>query len=322
MNKILKTIALGLILTACQDDESLTINKEWTQISNWGQESYARCIAVNGSTIFVGTDREIYRSTNNGDTWTKLPPYTQVAHLNGLRSLHIKTNTLFGGEPADGFIKSNDNGKTWTKVPNSIHENEAVYSIASNSNYVFIGTYGSGLFRSNDNGESWVNVFETASIGEPIWNIAVEGDNILIFIPKKGLFVSSDNGSNWTDITKDIDVESGSGAIYIKGQTILIGTSKFYKSNDLGTTWQEITQESGFEVPGCLWSITSFENTIYASAGLDTGAGIFYSKDNGESWTKTPINDKFFDTIFNLGVNDNYVFGVDQYNVHRISRTN
>lgn len=33
MNKILKAIVFGLILTACQDDESLTINNAWTQIS-------------------------------------------------------------------------------------------------------------------------------------------------------------------------------------------------------------------------------------------------------------------------------------------------
>lgn len=326
MKKILKTIAFGLILTACRDDESLTINKEWTQISSWGQESYARCLTVSGSTIFVGTDKEIYRSSNHGDTWTKLLPYSQSKYSNGLRSVHLKDNKLFGGGPGDGFLTSLDYGKSWNKLPeldsNSIPTTKTVYSISSNSSSVFIGTVGSGLYRSKDNGESWENVFKTKSVGEPIWNISVDLDNILIFIPSKGLFLSRDNGNNWTNITGDIDVQSGSGAIYIKGETILFGTNKFHKSNDLGATWQEITQDSGFEVPGCLWSITSFDNTIYASAGLDTGAAIFYSKDNGETWTKTPIKDKFFGTIFNLGANNNYVFGVDQYNVHRISRIN
>lgn len=319
MKQILKAIVFGLTLTACQDDEVLIINKEWTQISNWGQQSYARCIAVNGSTIFIGTDSEIFRSTNNGDTWKRLPPYTQTAHLNGLRSLHIKNSILFGGEPLDGFIKSLDNGNNWAKVPNSIQENETVYSIASNSNFVFIGTYGAGLYRSYNNGDSWINVFETASIGEPIWNIAVDGDNILIFIPKKGLYHSPDNGNNWTNITGDIDVEFGSGAIHIKEQTIFFGTNKFYKSNDLGTTWQEITTtENGIEATASVWSIITNENTLYAS----TGSGVFYSTNDGESWTKLPNKDNFFDQVFRLASNDNYIFGVDQYNVHRISKLN
>lgn len=317
MKKILKVIAFGLILTACQDDDLLTINKEWTQISNWGQENYARCIAVNGATIFVGTDREIFRSTNNGGTWTKLPPYSQVESLNGLRSIHVKSNKLFGGESLWGFIKSTDNGKTWEKVQNSIPDEETVYSISSNSNYVFIGTYGSGLYRSNDSGESWENVFETASVGEPIWNIAVDGDNILIFIPKKGLYYSPNNGNNWTDITGDIDVQFGSGAISIKEQTIFFGTNKFYKSNDFGVTWLEITtNENGIEATASVWSIVSNDNIIYAS----TGTGVFYSADTGENWTKLPNKDNFFDQVFRLASNDNYIFGVDQYNVHRISK--
>ena len=319
MKKILKVIAFGLILTACQEDESLIINREWTQISNWGQDSFARCIAVNGSTIFVGTDSEIYRSTNNGNTWKKLPPYTQTQHLNGLRSLHIKNSILYGGEPLDGFIKSIDNGNNWTRVPNSIQDNETVYSIASNSNYVFIGTYGSGLFRSENNGDSWINVFETASIGEPIWNVAVDGDNVLIFIPKKGLYHSTDNGSSWTNITGDINVEFGSGAIHIKGETIFFGTNKFYKSNDLGTTWQEITTtENGIQATASVWSIITNDNILYAS----TGAGVFYSTDEGQNWVSLPNKDNFFDQVFRLASNSNYIFGVDQYNVHRISKLN
>lgn len=317
MKRILKAIAFGLILTACQDDEYLTSNKEWTQISSWGQENYARCITVNGSTIFVGTDRDIFRSTNNGNTWTKLPPYSQVEHLNGLRSIHIKNNKLFGGEPVDGFIESLDNGKTWDKVENSLPTSETVYSIASNSNYVFLGTYGSGLFRSNNNGETWENIFETEETGEPIWNIAVDGDNLLIFIPSKGLYHSPDNGINWIDITGDIDVQSGSGAIYIKEQTIFFGTNKFYRSNDLGTTWNEITSnDNGIAATASVWSIISNDDIVYASSGT----GVFYSSDIGETWTKLPNKDNFFDQVFRLASNDNYIFGVDQYNVHRINK--
>lgn len=324
MKTILKAIAFALILSACHEDESPQTNTEWTKISNWGQESYARCLAVSGSTIFVGTDNEIYRSSNDGDTWKKLSIDEKSDNLNGLRSVHLKDKKVFGGGPASGFLTSQDNGKSWNSLAefdtDDIMTTKTVYSIASNSSSVFVGTVGSGLYRSNDNGESWENVFETKSTGEPIWNISVDKNNILIYVAHKGLFLSTDNGDNWADITREINVQSGAGAIHLKGQTILFGTDKFYRSVDLGATWQEITEASGFDFPSCLWSITSFDNTIYASAGLNTGAGVFYSKDNGESWSKTPGKNNFFDAIFYLSVNESYVFGVDQYNIHRIIR--
>lgn len=315
MNKTLVSIVFGLILIACQDDASVT-SREWTRISDWGQESYVRCITTNSSAIFVGTDRDVFRSTNNGDTWEKLSPYSQSEHLNGLRSIHIKNNKLFGGGPFDGFIKSLDNGDTWDRVESCVSNSETVYSLASNSEYLFLGTYGSGLFRSNDNGETWENIFETEQTGEPIWNVAVDGDNVLIFIPEKGLYHSPDNGIHWADVTGDIDVKSGSGAVHVKGQTIFFGTNKFYKSTDLGTTWSEITNDNGIEATACVWSIISNDNIVYAS----TGTGVFYSTDIGETWSKLPNRDNFFDQIFQLASNDNHLFGLDQYHVYRINR--
>lgn len=310
-------IAIGLILTACESDDSLTINQEWIQISNWGQENLVKCIAVEGETVFVGTADEIYRSTNNGDTWIKLSPYNQTPNLNGLFRIHIKNLVLFGGEPVEGFITSVDNGNTWNKVPNSIPETETVNSIASNSNFIFIGTRGSGVLRSGDNGESWESVFQTNPIGESVWNIEVDSNNVLIYVYGKGLFLSTDNGMNWKNITGNIDFQHGSGTIYIKGQTIFFGTDKFYKSNDQGASWQEIKAiENGIEATASVTSIISNNDIIYAS----TGAGVFYTTNNGEVWTKLPNRNEFFDPLFRLASNDKFIFGVDNYNVHRISK--
>lgn len=316
MKSILKAIAFGLMLTACQDGEMLIPDTELTEISNWGHDYYARCIAVDGPNVFVGTDNEIYRSINNGDTWTKLPPLSKKSYHNGLRSVHVNNGRLFGGEPSYGFIGSIDNGISWEKITNVISAQEPVYSISSNSNYVYIGTYGSGLFRSNDGGETWEHIFETASIGEPIWNIATEGDNVLIFVYGKGLFHSPDNGNNWTDITRGIDIKFGRGAIHIKDLTIYFGTTKFYKSNDFGNTWIEITTKDNKVDTACIWSIISKGKFLYVS----TATGVYYSSDDGGIWDKLPINDKIFGQIFDLAANEDYIFGVDQYNVHRMSR--
>lgn len=311
---LIRLLAIGLISGACHENEIVPYEKDWHQISSWGQNSYVRCIAVRGSTIFAGTDLEIYRSTNNGNTWTKLPPYSQQL-LDGLRSILIHDNMLLGGEPAEGFIKSTDNGLSWRKIQSIIPEREAIYSMASNLDYLFVGTADSGLFRSKDNGGSWEKVFETASVGEPIWNTAADGTNVLIFIPNKGLFLSQDNGENWTIISGDINVTTGSGAIYIKDQIIFLGTNKFYKSENLGLTWKELTKlDNGFEASSS--SIISNDNVLYATSG----GGISYSKDLGENWVKMTAIDNSFGMIYQLVSNDHYIFGFDEYNIYRVSK--
>jgi hypothetical protein len=75
-------------------------------------------------------------------------------------------------------------------------------------------------------------------------------------------------------------------------------------------------QRNGITATGSLWSIISNSNIIYAT----TVTGVFYSTDTGETWIKLPNKDDFFDQVFRLGSNENYIFGVDQYNAYRISR--
>src|SRR5690606_6794270 len=221
-----------------------------------------------------------------------------------------------GGEPAKGFIISEDNRMTWKKHDDPVLMSEGISSIAANSKYVFVGTYASGVFRSDDDGETWENVFAAVKSGGAAWNMAVDGHNVLVFIYGNGLYHSADNGLHWTNITGDIDVKWGSGAVFIKGQTILFATDRFYRSVDLGATWKEIKSvESGMAATAGVSSIISDDNIIYASAGE-----VHYSLDDGESWISLPNKDSFYDPAIKLASNDRYIFARDQFNIFRINK--
>ena len=100
-----------------------------------------------GPTVASG----VFRSTNNGDTWTPLG--------NGLTSktyevLIIKPNDdifagqsgLWRGSPGDGIFRSSDEGDSWTQISTGITATTDVFSLAVNSGGdLFAGTSLDGL---------------------------------------------------------------------------------------------------------------------------------------------------------------------------------
>lgn len=216
-----------------------------------------QCLAINSSGhIFAGfspggferpTTGGIFRSTDNGATWTEIS--------NGLMNLPILSlvinsqGHIFAGSgdiqnppPSDAAIfRSTDNGESWVKLnTGSIQRN--VYALAINSNGdIFAGT-GNGLLRSTDNGESWIEL-NTGFSGIEGLSIAINNSNGHIFVGTYlfgGLVIrSTDNGETWTK-----------------------------RNNGLAeTSVRFVTINSNGHLFAC-------------------GGGIFYSQDEGESWTQ------------------------------------
>ena len=100
---------------------------------------------------FPSIDGGVFRSTNNGLTWThadsSLPEDT-------VWSLNVHGNGwLFAGTNSSGLFLSSDGGESWVHA--SSLDEETVYALAVNSaGHVFVGTRG-GVYRSTDNGTVW-----------------------------------------------------------------------------------------------------------------------------------------------------------------------
>jgi len=100
---------------------------------------------------FSSIDGGVFRSTDNGLTWTHADsglPEDTVWSLDARVS-----GWLFAGTNSSGLFLSSDSGESWIHA-NSLDE-ETVYALAVNSvGYVFVGTRG-GIYRSTDNGTVW-----------------------------------------------------------------------------------------------------------------------------------------------------------------------
>jgi len=137
-------------------------------------------LAINSNgTIFAGTagcGTGVYRSTDNGDSWTLVNTgltSTDVA------ALAINGSTIFAGTHSimgqgGGMFRSTDNGDTWTEQNNHLTALD-VNSVAINFlGHIFAGAAG-GVFRSTNDGDPWTDVSGgLLPPGGNIWALAID----------------------------------------------------------------------------------------------------------------------------------------------------
>ena len=126
----------------------------WAQTNGpQGGDGIALTTNVSGH-IFVGTQGGgIFRSTDNGETWTGVNSGLTATNV---RALAISpTDHIFAGT-FGGVFRSTDNGDSWTSVKNGL-EFPFVISLSINSDGdIFAGTFeGGGVYRSTDDGDNW-----------------------------------------------------------------------------------------------------------------------------------------------------------------------
>jgi photosystem II stability/assembly factor-like uncharacterized protein len=214
-----------------------------------------RVLAVNpDGDIFAISGEAILRSTDNGESWALL----QGLGPNEFRAIAFQTprvifvGSMFHDESMGGIQRSSDNGDSWVQI--SFPDTIGVYVLVTNSSgHLFAGT-GYGVYRSEDYGDTWdqTNIgFRELGYGQNVSALVIHPVNGSIFaaLDYDGVYRSSDNGDSW----------------------VLTGlTNPFIQS-----------------------IVINSNGGIFAASGRipsgdfpDKPAGVFYSQDNGRTWTQ------------------------------------
>jgi len=204
-------------------------------------------LAVNGNNIFAGTYSKLYRSANNGTSWTEDNSGLGIYSVLSLAAIGV--NILIGTNGGGVFTSSNS-GASWTNV-NSELSHSSVLCLAVSGNKIFAGVsptiYNSpsasntsaadsvglerGVYLSSDNCTTWTAVNSGLSNVFMVYCFAVYGNSIFAGT-SAGVFFSN-NGTNWTNVDLGLADSTGSSIISIPvtylvttGNTIFAGTNK------------------------------------------------------------------------------------------------
>jgi photosystem II stability/assembly factor-like uncharacterized protein len=137
---------------------------------------------------------EIYRSTDNGDTWQRVNLMTQMGHdVYNLKSLAFDphdSNVVYAAGDHE-ILKSTDNGMTWSDIDrdddNLIGGPIAVEPVAPYR--VFVGS-----LVSSDTGHTWTS----ANLPMGANQMAFVPGSDTLYIAGNGMQVSLDGGTTWT----------------------------------------------------------------------------------------------------------------------------
>ena len=264
--------AMGLVVMddalylALRDEgifRSTDAGKQWTPLNSEIEDSSISAIAAVENTIFIGTNRGLYRL--HSETWEKLPVTTKAIH-----ALSVSGNSFYVGTGLDTSQLGTPEGR-------QAYLDEFIGNIHAD----IIRTW--EVFRSTDLGDSWTDITPTSKSFKIKIPSAAEvfaaGDTILV----SGVisFRSTDGGETWTE--SGTDITTSTLAAVDENTLFKVGTAELTRSTDGGESWHSFT--NGL-VDVSISNLVSFKNAIYTS----NAKGVMKSIDGGESWKNLPLN--------------------------------
>jgi photosystem II stability/assembly factor-like uncharacterized protein len=258
-------------------------------------------VAVSGNAILAATLTYMYRSTDNGQTWTQT---ALNAATNGFRHVALMDTVLFTGTYSNGIYKSVDHGLTWTYSGSGVPHQCYVRAFTKNGNDMYAATWNGGVFKSINNGSSWTS----SNNGIPsMVSISLANSGSYIYAGTlNGAYVSSNNGASWSGFNNGLP-NSYVNALLVKGNYLYAGTTagvfKYNITTGVSGTW---TQANNGIVYSNIYSLYTNGTQLFA-AGV---GGVHVSHDDGATWSES-----------NTGLNINRVRGILKLGSHLFAAT-
>ena len=263
----------------------------------------------------VSTGRGIYKSSDNGQTWSFIGLYN-TGQIGAVRIHPKDPNTVWVAAIGDAFkpnndrgvYKTTDGGKTWRRTlyisdstgAADIELNPADPSIVYAWMWrgerkpwtIISGAREGGFYKSSDGGETWKKInkgLPTELVGKG--NIAVTAANpnrvfaLVEALPGGGLYRSEDAGESWTIVSPANQLLTRPfyyttlAADPTNANVVYGGAEGFFKSADGGATWQSFPTPHGDNHD--MWISPTDGNVMIQSN--DGGANI--STDGGRTWS-------------------------------------
>jgi len=255
---------------------------QWVQMNGpYGGSVEAVAFDSSGN-IFAGTANGVFRSTDNGSTWTKTGLTTgRILHLTVAPNEYIFAGTN------SSVLRSSDHGSSWENVSTGLpHEYILTFAVSADGSTIFTSagngftsTDSDGVFRSTNDGNNWTQI-NTGLTNHEVNALAVLDTNIFAGTTN-GIYRSTDNGDNWIQTSLNNDYVNAI-AVSLNGSKVLAGTNYgIFLSTDMGNSWSKF----GLTDTSVSSLVISPDGSAIFAASTNSAPGVYRFENNGMGWT-------------------------------------
>jgi photosystem II stability/assembly factor-like uncharacterized protein len=228
----------------------------------------------------------LYRSTDGGDHWHKLPRATSPAHCErkgfDTRTIRItvdpgRPDDIYAALEVSGVIKSSDAGETWTDMSGTLID------LANTQKHLQSNVGGRHCGHCEGMLDSHALAISAAAPGTAF--LAV----------RMGIFRSDDGGASWHDINvgryspltycRDVIVSPHDPRVMYAAlsQAAFSSAGSLYRSDDLAQTWKRIDHDVTAE--STVMSVAAHPGDPARVYCCTRSGQVIGTEDGGKSWT-------------------------------------
>lgn len=255
---------------------STDAGQSWQTLPTPNWTSMNRLITNSNGQLFAATNNSVWRSDDDGDTWTQL---TVGPSINSLRSLvSSPDDDLFVGTYNSKIFRSTDNGDTWTEMFTAANDIGAFAFVGSDVVYAL--TSFAGFYKSTDNGTTWTLLPALPGTNGGFTVAANAAGDLFIGSYDEVVLRSMDDGNTWTDISYDLANPAANVLMVNANDELVAGTRAAGVQLLNGTSW---TPRNHGMTGVRINRLRSFDGVLYAC----TDYGVFSSTDDGQTWQQS-----------------------------------
>jgi CSLREA domain-containing protein len=242
---------------------------------------------VTPSTLYAGTNRGVFQSTDAGAHWTAVNTGRTYPEVYALAINPATPSTLYAGG-IGGVYQSTDAGAHWTLILPAYRVLALAIDPAT-PDTLYAGA-GSEVTKSTNGGASWTSAVYT---GGEVTAVAINPatpTTLYAGTDGGGVYQSTDAGAHWTVVNTGL-INTGVRALAIDPvtpSTLYAGTfgdgvySGLSQSTDAGAHWTAINTGLTNATINGLAINPATPSTLYAATN---GYGVYESTTGGASWT-------------------------------------
>jgi photosystem II stability/assembly factor-like uncharacterized protein len=297
---------------AFDDNGAGGFSSDWTLLEGYQDGARALTVLPDGAVI-ARSDNGLYRSDDNGDTWTMLP---NPADGSTIAADPTDSQVLYG-YGTSGLQRSADGGAGWQVIrpPAGASGSRGAppFAIGADHQELFLAE-GETIQRSSNAGASWQRIYAISHAGSPctasITELFAHPTDARRLATDAGCYAGRDFGSGlqqtrdagatWTTLLSTgrglypCTLIGGQGAQpdrwYVVGSPFMgVGGSAVLRSDDDGATWTTIarTEEAVQRLCAVAYDPDQPDTIWVAASETDDASltGVRASVDGGQTWS-------------------------------------